>query len=98
MTKKKTPTKPVVPAETKPVETLEAKILEIMQKLAVNGVEETTSTVLRDKLNLDKESGRDKIRRAMKRLEKAGKVIVEKKLVKEKGAQKRFVYRLKESK
>jgi len=34
----------------------------------------------------------------MKKLEKAGKVVIEHKTVKEKGARKRYVYRLKESK
>lgn len=85
-----------VPAEStakKPSELLAEKALKIMQKLKKNGIKEFNSTLLRDKLGLDKESGRDQIRRAMKRLEKDGKVVIEQKAVK--GARKRYVYRLK---
>jgi hypothetical protein len=73
----------------------EEQVLAEMKRLAANGITEFTSTLLRDKLGLDKESGRGQIRQAMKKLEKAGKVIIEKKAVKEKGARKRYVYKLK---
>lgn len=48
-----------------------------------------TSTALRDHFGLDKESGRDKIRRIMKKLEKDGKVKI---AVKEGAKRKQFVY------
>ena len=68
-------------------------VLATMRKLAANGVEECTSTLLRDKLKLDKESGRDVIRRIMKKLEDDGKVVIGQKT---EGKRKRYVYRLKE--
>ena len=64
-----------------------------MKRLAANGVVECTSTLLRDKLNLDKEGGRDIVRRLMKKLETDGKVIIGQKTG---GKRKRYVYRLKE--
>ena len=93
--KKKPKAKPAVPPAKKPAETLAEQIVDVMRKLKENGVEECTSTLVRDKLELDKESGRDQVRRAMKKLEKDGKVVVEKKKIGEK--KKRFVYWLKES-
>jgi hypothetical protein len=65
-----------------------------MQTLTQNGIIEVTSTVLRDKLGLDKEAGRDNVRRVMKKLETEGKIIIEKKAFN--GKRKRYVYRLKE--
>ena len=56
---------------------------------------ETTSTLLRDKLGLDKETGRDQIRRVMRKLEKAGKVEIGQKT---EGRRKRYTYRLREVK
>ena len=78
-------------SETKQtVEPLEDKVLAIMKTLRENGVP-ITSTLLRDKLSLDKESGRDQIRRIAKRLEKDGKITISEKTV---GEQKQYVYRL----
>jgi hypothetical protein len=56
-----------------------------------NGVS-ITSTLLRDKLALDKESGRDQIRRIAKRLKEEGKVTISEKTV---GKRKQYVYKLK---
>ncbi len=72
---------------------LEERVLGQMKLLAANGIKEFTSTVLRDKLNLDKENGRDIIRKVMKRLKKDGKIITGEKTV---GKLKRYVYSLKE--
>ena len=66
----------------------------VMQKLAENGITEFNSRLVSDKLGLEPDAGRQKVRTLMKRLEKAGKVIIEQKTVKEKGARKRYVYRL----
>lgn len=52
-----------------------------------------TSTVLKDKLGLDKEMGRDQIRRIMRKLEDGGKVTVTPKS--NGGKRKQFVYKLK---
>lgn len=93
--------------ETKPAETpkpepkpakkpTEEQVLSVMQTLTQNGVIEITSTVLRDKLGLDKESGRDIVRRIMKKLEADGKVVISKKVFN--GKRERYVYQLKESK
>jgi len=67
---------------------LGAKVLAIMEALRKNGVTETTSTVLRDKLGT---KNRGVIRQVMRRLEKQGKVVIEKK---EFGKRKQYVYRL----
>ena len=88
------PTKTPEPKKPTPGELLAEKAYALMQKLKKNGIEEFNSTLLRDKLKLDKESGRGQVRQAMKKLEKAGKVVVEQKAVKEKGARKRYTYRL----
>ena len=71
----------------------EEDVLKEMKRLAGNGIRECTSTLLRDKLELDKEAGRDQIRRAMRKLEKAGKVVISQKEV---GRRKQYVYRLME--
>ena len=71
---------------------LAIKVLGIMKTLQANGVVETNSTVLRDKLGLDKETGRDKIRRIMRALNKEGKVVIGEKKLGEK--RKRYTYRL----
>ena len=65
-----------------------------MKRLAANGIEEFTSTLLRDKLALDKEAGRDVVRRLMKKLETDGKVTIG---LKQQGKRKQYVYRLKEA-
>ena len=52
-----------------------------------------TSTLLRDKLALDKESGRDQIRRVMRKLEAEGKVVIGSKA--NTGERKQYVYALK---
>jgi hypothetical protein len=54
-----------------------------MALFAANGIKECTSTLLRDKLGLDMESGRDQIRRLMKRFEKDGEVVITEKKVNE---------------
>jgi hypothetical protein len=74
-------------------ETLEDKVLKVMKTLKQNGITEFTSTQLRDKLSLDKATGRGKIRRAMKRLEKDGKVLISQKS--NTGKRKQYVYKLK---
>jgi len=75
----------------------EKDVLAVMQKLTENGIAEVTSRLISDKLGFaDADKGRGKVRQIMKKLEKAGKVIVEKKRVKEK-ARKQYVYTLKES-
>lgn len=89
-------TEPAKAPAKKPAELLQERVLAIMQKLAQNGVVEVGSRLVSDKLNLDPDKGRTKVRNTMKRLEKAGKVVIERKAVKEKGAQKRYFYRLKE--
>jgi hypothetical protein len=86
--------KPVKPHTSKPEKKtakLEEKVLAEMKRLAGNGITECTSTLLRDKLGLDKESGRDQIRRLMKKLEEAGKVEIGQKEV---GKRKQYVYTL----
>jgi len=83
------PEKPAPPAKVKGP--TEEQVLAEMKRLAGNGVVEFTSTLLRDKLELDKESGRDQVRRAMKKLEKDGKVVISRKA----GKKGRYIYRLK---
>ena len=63
-------------------------------RLKKNGITEFTSTLLRDKLGLDKEVGRDQVRRIMRKLEKDGKVDIGQK---EAGRSKQYIYKLKES-
>jgi hypothetical protein len=70
---------------------LEDKVLAVMKTLTANGITEFTSTLLRDKLQLDKESGRDQIRRAMRKLAKDGKVVITEK---QHGERKQYVYKL----
>ena len=70
----------------------EEDVLKEMRRLAENGVEEFTSTLLRDKLNLDRESGRDQIRRLMRKLEKTGRVEISLKM---EGKRKQYIYKLK---
>ena len=71
---------------------LDDRVLAVMKTLRENGVP-ITSTLLRDKLALDKELGRGQIRRVMSSLEKQGKVAINEKMV---GKQKQYVYSLKE--
>lgn len=85
-------TKLPVPAKSKKTPS-EEEMLELMVKLKANGVAECTSTLLRDKMKLDKESGRDIVRRLMKKLEADGKVVI---AVKEGVKRKQYVYKLKE--
>jgi hypothetical protein len=87
------PTPEPTPKKPTPGELLAEQTYAEMKRLAANGIAEFTSTLLRDKLGLDKESGRGQIRRAMKRLEKAGKVAIKQGTVKG-GARKRYVYKL----
>lgn len=67
---------------------LSAKIIGVMQGLLANGVEETNSTVLKDKL---KTKNRAVIRKAMKELAKEGKVVIEEK---PRGKRKTYTYKL----
>jgi hypothetical protein len=67
---------------------LAAKVLVVMKTLQENGVLETNSTFLRDKL---KTKNRGAIRQVMRGLEKAGKVV---KVDKPVGKRRQFVYRL----
>ena len=76
---------------------LEKDILAIMAKLTENGIVEVNSRLISDKLGLEPDKGRQQVRVLMKKLEKAGKVTMEKKAVKETGARKQYVYSLKES-
>lgn len=71
---------------------LEERVLAQMKTLGENGIKEFTSTLLRDKLGLDKESGRDQVRKIMHKLEKEGKVAIAEKAV---GKRKQYVYSLK---
>jgi hypothetical protein len=73
---------------------LAVKVLGIMRTLKVNGIRETTSTILRDKLHLNKETGRDKVRRIMRHLAKEGKVVITEKKIGEK--RKQYIYKLAE--
>ena len=67
---------------------LAVKILTIMETLRSNGVTETNSTVLRDKVGT---KNRAVIRRVMKGLGKQGKVVISEKTH---GKRKRYSYRL----
>ena len=87
------PTKP--PSAEPKKKPTEEQVLAEMKRLAANGIAEVTSTLLRDKLGLDKESGRDQVRRLVRKLEKSGKVEIGQKEV---GKRKQYVYNLKESK
>lgn len=74
--------------KAKPNNELAVKILEVMKTLQANGIEETNSTVLRDKVGT---KNRSAIRRVMKLLEKNGKVLISEKTV---GKRKQYTYRL----
>jgi len=67
---------------------LAIKVLGVMEALQKNGVTETTSTVLRDKLGT---KNRAVIRQVMRGLEKEGKVVISEKAV---GKRKQYSYRL----
>lgn len=84
---------PAAKKEKSAAELLDERVLAQMKTLHKNGIKECTSTLLRDKLSLDKESGRGKIRRAMKRLAKDGKVVISEKTA---GKRKQYVFKLKE--
>jgi hypothetical protein len=74
---------------------IDAEIYVAMKTLTKNGIKEFSSTVLRDKLNVGKDEGfmnRGRVRKAMKRLEAQGKVVVVEKVA---GEGKRYVYTLK---
>ena len=81
-------------AEPETAKTGEEDVLKVMRKLTENGITEFTSTLLRDKLGLDKESGRDQIRRVMRKLEKAGKVVISQKV---QGKRKQYIFKLAEN-
>lgn len=67
---------------------LATKVLGIMKTLQANGVTETNSTVLRDKVGT---KNRSAIRRAMKLLAKAGMVVIAEKKA---GKRKQYIYKL----
>lgn len=69
---------------------LAVKILGVMETLRNNGVTETTSTVLRDKLGT---KNRAVVRRVMRGLVEQGKVVISEKTH---GKRKQYFYRLKE--
>lgn len=77
-------------SKTKPKKNneLAIKVLGVMEALQKNGVTETTSTVLRDKLGT---KNRAVIRQVMRGLEKEGKVVINEKAV---GKRKQYSYRL----
>ena len=90
--------KPAAPPTAEPAKKgIEEDVLAVMEKLAANGVVEVHSRLISDKLGLEPDKGRNKVRNIMKKLEADGKVVIEKKAVKEKGARKQYVYKLKES-
>lgn len=64
------------------------KILAVMETLRSNGVMETNSTVLRDEVGA---KNRAVIRRVMKDLKKAGKVVINEKTH---GKRKQYTYKL----
>ncbi len=79
-----------------PARPTEEDVLSLMRKLRENGITEFTSRLISDKLGFaDPDRGRQRVRTLMGKLEADGKVISEKKAVNEKGARKRYVYRLK---
>ena len=78
------------PAKTSKKPT-EEDVLAIMQKLKNNGVIEVTSRLLSDKLGLEPDAGRQKVRALMKKLEKVGKVEISEKM---KGERKQYTYEL----
>lgn len=55
---------------------LAQKMLDVLATLKANGINETTSPILRDKLELDKETGRDTVRCVMRKLADQGKVVM----------------------
>ncbi len=82
----------------KPKKTLEEDVLAIMQRLSKNGIVEFSSRLISDKLGLEPDRGRQQVRTLMNKLAAEGKVAIQQKAVKEKGARKRYVYSLKENK
>ena len=86
-TAKKGKLKGKVTTAKKPSE-LAAKVLKVMATLKANGIVETNSTTLRDKVGT---KNRGAIRQVMKRLEKDGKVVT----IEEKhGTRRQFKYKL----
>ena len=77
-------------SKTKPKKNneLAIKVLGVMEALQKNGVTETTSTVLRDKLGT---KNRGAIRAVMRRLSKEGKVVIEEE---KHGQRRQFKYKL----
>jgi len=67
---------------------LAVKVLGVLEVLQKNGVAETTSTVLRDKLGT---KNRSVIRRVMRGLAQQGKVVISEKKF---GKRKQYVYKL----
>ena len=67
---------------------LGGKIIGVMQGLLANGIVETNSTVLKDKL---KTKSRAVIRKAMKDLAKEGKVVIREE---PRGKRKQYIYKL----
>ena len=89
------PTKAGELPTARPKKPSEEDVLAIMEKLAENGIVEVHSRLISDKLGLEPDTGRGKVRQIMKKLEKAGKVEISQKM---KGKRKQYIYKLKESK
>lgn len=66
-------------------------VLGVLETLRTNNTE-ATSPVIRDKLGLDKETGRDTVGRILRKLEKDGKVVISEK---PNGKKKQYVFSLK---
>jgi len=79
------------PPSAKPKKPSEKQVLAEMKRLGANGIAEVHSRLISDKLGLDKESGRDQVRRIVRKLEKAGKVEIGQKEV---GKRRQYVYKL----
>jgi predicted transcriptional regulator len=89
---KKKPSKPEKPISDKR-KALEEEVLNLMTKFAENGITEVGSRLVADKLGLEPDRGRQQVRALMKRLEKAGKVVISQK---QQGKRKQYIYTLKE--
>jgi len=86
------PEKPIEPPPAKPSKKpTEEDVLAIMQNLTKNGIAEFNSRLVSDKLGLEPEDGRQRVRALMKKLETVGKVEVSEKL---RGKRKEYIYKL----
>jgi ABC-type polar amino acid transport system ATPase subunit len=71
---------------------LQREIFETLKRFNGNGNSNVTSTMIRDALGLDKETGRDTVRRVMRKLARLGMVKIGTKQISEK--RQRYVYNL----